>query len=66
VRADRLLGDACDLGELGRRERLARDQRGQDLGSRMVADSAPQSVQCSVRLSWFDLRRKCVLDKCEP
>src|SRR6266542_1743041 len=38
VPADRLFGDARNLGELGRRARLAADQRGQDFCASAIAD----------------------------
>ena len=38
VSADRLFGDARDLRELGRRERLPADQRGQDVCASAIAD----------------------------
>ena len=38
MRADRLLGDAGDVGQLGRGQRLAGHQCREDLGARVVAD----------------------------
>ena len=38
MRAHRLLGDAGEAGELGRSQRFAPHQRGEDLGARVIAD----------------------------